>query len=161
IAVSRGGGLGVSGQAGVGVASAAIEAEPTGHVERENHAVALLDLPDSGAYFLDDAKVLMAEDDTRLRRTALLVHVKIAAADRGCGDRNDGVIRSLDLWIGTFFDGDFVFAIENDCLHEGSLRRQLSSGGVGPLYGKARKRLDGLRVRNNSVTSRSRQVCMR
>jgi hypothetical protein len=36
-----------------------------------------LELGDPGAYFLDDALVLVAEDDTRLGAGATLVHMQI------------------------------------------------------------------------------------
>ncbi len=47
------------------------------------------------ADFLDDAHVLVAEDEARLGGGAALVHVQVRAADVGGGNANDVIRRRL------------------------------------------------------------------
>src|SRR6185437_9510673 len=71
----------IHGQAEPGVACLAVLAEPAGHVEWHDHAVAYRETRYPGTGLHDDAQVLVPEYDAGLRRGHSLVHVQVRAAD--------------------------------------------------------------------------------
>jgi hypothetical protein len=96
----------------------AIETEAATDVKRKHDAVAGFDLGDGVAHGFDDTHVFVAENRSGLARRATLVHVEIAAADRGGGEANDGVGGRFDRRVVDVLDGDGVRLLPDECAHE-------------------------------------------
>jgi hypothetical protein len=94
------------------------EAGAAADVERDDDAVADLQVADAGADLLHDAHRLVADDVAGLHeRRQRLVEVQVRAAQRGRGDLDDRVRRLLDPRVGDLADPHVVDALPGDCLH--------------------------------------------
>jgi hypothetical protein len=107
----------VDGEAEAGLVRLAVAAEPAGDVEGQDDAVALLQLRDAVTDLLDDAHVLVPEDDPRLGAGAALVHVQVGAADGRRRDLDDHVGRVLDAGVIDLVDRDLVRLLVDDGSH--------------------------------------------
>jgi hypothetical protein len=86
--------------------------------ERDDDAVADLELRDGAADLLDDAHVLVPEDVVLLEERAEdLVEVEVGSADRGRRDADHRVGVLLDHGVGDLLDLDVVDALPGECLH--------------------------------------------
>src|SRR5690606_15111826 len=115
---------GIDGRAVSGESLGAVPAESAGDVEGHDDPVALLERGDPVADLLDDAHVLVTEDDAGFGRGAALVHVQVGAAYRGGGDLHEHIVGMLDGGLVDFLDRDAEGPLVNDGLHGRSLRRR-------------------------------------
>jgi hypothetical protein len=77
------------------------EHAPQDIVRRDQHAPACLAIADAPADLLDHADAFMAENRARHHaRKGSTHHVQIRAADRACGQSNDGILIMLNCRIG-------------------------------------------------------------
>jgi len=104
-------------------AGEAVAAGAAADVERYRHAIADLDLLDTGADLLDDAHVLVAENLPFLDVGAALVHVQVGAADVGGGDAHDHVGGCLDGCVGHLLHSHVERSLVDDSLRGDPLRR--------------------------------------
>src|SRR5205807_5127984 len=89
-----------------------------GDVERDDDAVARLDMGNARADGLYHAHGLVTEDVARghVRRHDL-VEVKVRAANAARGDAHDGVRGLLDARVRYLLDSYISLAVPRDCLH--------------------------------------------
>ncbi|OEI68888.1 hypothetical protein Cus16_1377 [Curtobacterium sp. ER1/6] len=103
-------------------------AVPARDVERDDDAVADLEVRDGRADLLDDAHRLVAEDVALVDvRAEDPVQVQVGAADRRGGDPHDRVGRLLDGRVGDGLDGHLLGALPGQCAHVAFLSWSLPS----------------------------------
>lgn len=149
VAVGAAGEARVDGEAEAGLAGEAVLAETARDVERHDDAVAGFDRGDAGSGLLDDAHVLVTEDDARLGVGAAFVHMKVGPADAGGGDADEGVGGVVQVGVLDGFDADVVGTVIDDSTHGGGTPSVGRLPDVGPVV-SAESRLplpgDGMRV---------------
>src|SRR5690606_18418308 len=129
----------------VGVIALALKlmlAEPAfaaAYIERDDDAVALLNLRNGRTGLFHDAERLVADDIImRHIRDHAVNQVKIRTADGGCRQPNNDVIRLLDARIRNLLDDDVLHALISDGFHRASdasfMQMMVGCPSIGRLY---------------------------
>ena len=112
---------------GVGVGDLALgrelvlaeEAVAAGNLERNDIALADLDLLDAGADLIDNTAELVAEDVALVHlHDGTVVEMEVRAADGGAGDLEDDIVWFDNLGLGDIDDSDLLGALPDEGLHE-------------------------------------------
>ena len=119
-AIRRAGGSRVRREAKTRQTAFAIFAETATDVERQAHAITLLDTIHGSADFDDLAKVFVTEDPALLEAGPALIHVKVRPADIGRGQPDDNIGLLFDLGIIYGVDRNIFGPVVHDSFH-GSL----------------------------------------
>jgi len=108
----------IDGEAEACKAALAIFTKTTGDVKGHDDPISLMKRGDARAYLLNNAHVLMPEDNTRLRRRAPFVHMEIRATDTRGGDAHNCIIGMLNLGICNLFNSNFKWSFINHSPHD-------------------------------------------
>ena len=92
-------------------------ARAVGERKRHHDDVAWLHGAHLGADFLDDSDCLVTHGLPGLAALHRLIRPKVAAADAGSGDANDGVGRRVDGWVRNVLDTDVARLVHQRCSH--------------------------------------------
>jgi hypothetical protein len=99
------------------LAAATEEAVSAGRAEAAKHAVALGDLGNGVAGREHRSHELVSECEARLDLHASVVDVQVGAADAGCLDPHDRVIRGQQLGLRTLLEPHLAGRLEGHRLH--------------------------------------------
>ena len=116
-AIRRAGGSRVRREAKTRQTAFAIFAETATDVERQAHAITLLDTIHGSADFDDLAKVFVTEDPALFKAGTALIHVKVRSADVGRGQPDENIGLRFDLGIIDGIDRNIFGSVVHDSFH--------------------------------------------